>query len=478
MATVTNQNIPLVHRKEWQMMTPAPVASAAGSFVVCDVYERDNLALFVQTASVHYLYHHDEDAWVQIPSLSLAGTFGAGATGARRRWSSTITATGGSTTTATTTAAINGLCIGKTVRFLTGSQAGQFTTITGAIIIPGGTSTIQFAALPGAIANTDTFVVETGRFYIVSAGTLAAGAFKSYCPLTGTVEAALSITSLPATLGTACRLVATPSGEIADAFATGTATSATSTTLVNSAKTWTVNQWTNYQVRITSGTGIGQIRTISSNTGTTLTVPAWTVTPDATSVYAIEGNDDYLYLIGNAAITMYRYSISANTWTVMAPTTARAAAPGAGMSANWVAKTGDTNWADESNIKDGRYIYSFRGAAGALLDRFDIAGGTAGAGAWAAITYTNQAEVFGAGSAHAANGRYIYIRKDATHRYFKYSIRGNYMEALSTNLFPDSTAVEGDKLWFKVYQESGVDKLSWIYSLRNSATEVHRMLLI
>ena len=167
MPTASNQNIPLVHRKEWQMMTPAPVASAAGSFVVIDSKEEDNLALYVVSATVHYLYHHDEDAWVQIPSGALAGTFGAGACGARSRYSTTITANGGSTTTATTATAITGLCIGKTIRFLTGANIGREATITGAIINPGGTNTIQFAALPSAVANTDTFVVDTGRFYVV-----------------------------------------------------------------------------------------------------------------------------------------------------------------------------------------------------------------------------------------------------------------------------------------------------------------------
>ncbi len=77
MPTVTNNNIPLIHRKEWQMMTPAPTASVAGAFMVTDSKERDNLGLYVVSATVQYLYHHDEDAWVQIPSLSLAGTFGA-----------------------------------------------------------------------------------------------------------------------------------------------------------------------------------------------------------------------------------------------------------------------------------------------------------------------------------------------------------------------------------------------------------------
>lgn len=59
------------------------------------------------SATVHYLYHHDEDAWVQIPSGALAGTFGAGSCGTKHKWSATLTANGGSTTTATTAAAIS-----------------------------------------------------------------------------------------------------------------------------------------------------------------------------------------------------------------------------------------------------------------------------------------------------------------------------------------------------------------------------------
>ena len=66
--SITNNNIPLIHRKEWQMMTPAPSASAAGAFVVTDAKERDNTAMYVVSTTVQYLYHFDEDAWVQIPS--------------------------------------------------------------------------------------------------------------------------------------------------------------------------------------------------------------------------------------------------------------------------------------------------------------------------------------------------------------------------------------------------------------------------
>lgn len=446
-------------------MTPAPTATVAAAFMAFDPNDVANLALYVASSTLAYLYHHDEDAWVQIASPALAG-----ACGACYRWSNTITANGGSTTTATTTASITGLCIGRTVRFLTGANAGTEATITGAIIVPGGTSTIQFAAI-SAVANTDTFVIDTGLFLVLGAGTLAAGSFRSYDPLTATWTS-LTITGLPATWGTDGAMTVT-SG--ISQFASGTATAGAATTLTNNTKTWTTNQWTNYQVRITGGTGKGQIRTISSNTGTVLTVPTWTVNPDATSTYVIEANDDFAYLVGNNAVTMYRYSRSANTWTTMAPTTARAAAPGTGCSLNWVGKTGDANWASESAILDGRYLFSVRGGASAVIDRFDVAGGTAGAGAWQALSYPGATETFTTGSSADWSGRYLYVRKDGTNRFFKFSVRGYYMEPLSTNLYADGAALLGRKIWVK--DLDGTDTIKWLYALRNSGTELHRLVL-
>ena len=473
---ITNNNIALIHRKEWQFMTPSPTVSAAGAFVVTDVKERDNTALFVYSATVQYLYHHDEDAFVTVPSGALAGAFGAGACGARWRWGNTLTANGGSTTTITTTANINWLMKGGTVRMLTGTAGniGKEVVISNIMTVPGWTSTIYLASpLPSSVANTDTFKIDRGAYYILNSyATLAAWVFKSYDPITW-VWTSLGTTNLPAAWGTEWRLVATPSDDV---FSTWLASVSASTTLVTW-KTWTANQWTNYMVRIVSGTGIGQTRTISSNTTNTLTVPAWTVTPDATSTYEITGNDDFLYLIGNNAVTMYRYSISWNTWTVMAPTTARAAAMVAWGGANWIWKSGDANWANEADIKDWRYIYSFRWAAGGALDRFDIAGGTAWAGAWQNIAYTWLAETFTTWSSYSVSGRYIYMRKDATHRFFKFSITGSYIEPLTTNLYPDGVAILWDKLWIHVYNDGTTDKLFWLYSLRNTGTELHRILL-
>lgn len=86
------------------------------------------------------------------------------------------------------------------MRWITGSNAGLETVVTGAILNVGNTNTIQFSALPSAVVNTDTFAIDKGRFYIMNAGTTAAGIFKSYDPLTGLVTS-LGTTNLPATWG-------------------------------------------------------------------------------------------------------------------------------------------------------------------------------------------------------------------------------------------------------------------------------------
>lgn len=78
----------------------------------------------------------------------------------------------------------------------------------------------------------------------------------------------------------------------------GTATSGAASTLTDSTKSWSVNVYQNKVVIITFGTGVGQIRKISSNTATELTVSVnWVTTPDATSQYKIY-DEGYRYLVG------------------------------------------------------------------------------------------------------------------------------------------------------------------------------------
>ena len=68
----------------------------------------------------------------------------------------------------------------------------------------------------------------------------------------------------------------------------GSPTSTTSTTLTTSTKSWATDWWADYDLLVVSGTGVGQLRRVVSNTGTTLTLDrAWDITPDTTTHYAL-----------------------------------------------------------------------------------------------------------------------------------------------------------------------------------------------
>lgn len=476
--TETQNNHPLINRKEWQTMTPAPVASAIGTNVIFSRNGSNNVALVMYSATVHYLYHHDEDAYIQIPSGALAGTYVAGTTGIYHPWSKTITANGGSTTTITVAASSFNLCgfvRGEIIEFLSGTAAniGTRTTITEILNNAGtGTITLTLADAVTSVANNDTFRIRSGRFFVMASGTLASGTFK-YFDL-----ATLSWTNLAfatgGTTNTTDAQLIVPYMTTA-IFDTDTATSGDATSLHCTGRTWTADQWINYQVRITAGTGKGQVRVITDNDADSLTF-ATGATLDNTSVFSIEGDENAIYYIGNGAVAMYKYSISGDSWSTVAVTAARAGAPATGMTADWVGVTGDTGWANVSNCLDGRYIYSMRPTSG-ILDRYDIS-----SMAWLAttgVTYLPTLTLAN-GSSSIWDGRYIYFMVQGTAaipvRIYKYNVRGNYMEPFAEDWYLGGAAVVGDKLWIKDLSSAGTIK--WVYYMSGTSTIVRRIMII
>lgn len=100
-------------------------------------------------------------------------------------------------------------------------------------------------------------------------------------------------------------------------FDAGTASSANSTSITDSTKSWPVNRWTNYAVRILAGTGAGQERVISSNTATALSIiGTWSTTPDTSSVFMILGDTDKTYLMfgGVAGIPIVNFDASVTSF--------------------------------------------------------------------------------------------------------------------------------------------------------------------
>lgn len=485
MTTIVNLR-KLLHRKAWEACTNAPAATTAGGFVVSDKYDITNgsRAFMMTSAAAVYMYEGNEDAWITLPASGATGVFAAGSCGEYRGLGAmggvfTQTVTAGTTTTLTTNKTIVRTMAGQRLRVVAGTGIGYEGTVASNTL--GANAIVTVTPANGvAFDATTQFQVYSGSLWFMNAGTAAVG-FSVYDVATN-AWTARSVTNLPTLWGTTGQLISTL-GSVKP-FASGTATAGAASTLTNGAKAWAANMWSNYQVRITAGTGKGQIRVIASNTGTVLTVSAaWTVVPDATSVYSIEGNDDVFYLVGNNAVTLYKFTVSTNTWAVVTPGAARAGGMGGGGTADWVDNA--PNWDNEVAVahyttvlfkQNGRYIYSFRGAASSTLDVYDIA-----ANAWiSGVVYGNQAETFTAGSNSVDMDGQIFIAKEATGRIFNFEVDKNRLTPLATNTTQvalGGAAVDGDKMFILPYSDGGT-KIMFGYMLRHSGAELTRMMVI
>jgi len=140
-----------------------------------------------------------------------------------------------------------------------------------------------------------------------------------------------------------------------------TITSATGTTVYVGPIVWGNNIWVGNQVRIVAGTGAGQVRTIANNSANTLfPILPWTVTPDATSYFVIEGNDDQLFVTGGAVVTLYKYSM-AGTCAAMSPLTVTSTSSGSTI-----------NCSNTSNALVGQYVVGTGIPGGAIITAISL----------------------------------------------------------------------------------------------------------
>ena len=93
-----------------------------------------------------------------------------------------------------------------------------------------------------------------------------------------------------------------------DAGTLSSASSQNGRIVFDTTKSWTVNQYANFAIRIVAGTGMGQVRQIMSNGATSIvTYDNWNVQPDNTSVYIIQGSSQDMYLSYGASSETYIY---------------------------------------------------------------------------------------------------------------------------------------------------------------------------
>lgn len=474
----TNGNRKILDLKRWEFCTIPPTASIAG---VCMAMCRhvNQYGLYLSSNSVAHLYSAEEDGYTLLPNPTLTNATNAGTCITAHAWSTgttvgaaSLSATAGTTTSITTNQPLARDLRGYYVFFTGGTNAGRLKVIARNTI--GSNAVITFVGAEAvAFDSTSQYRLITPVWYAFGNGTLAANSFRKYDFATNTW---ISLSNAGAAApGTDARLISTPSwvDSAFVSFASGTATAGGASTLTHGSANWAANQWANAQVRIAAGTGAGQIRTVSSNTATVLTVSAaWTTQPDATSQFSLEGNDDFLYFIGNNAVTMYRYQISTNTWSTITPTVARGGAPNTGMSGEWVWNCPASDWTDANNIQNGRYIYSYRGASTANLDRYDIA-----ANAWTALNYSPAAELFTLGSKHAYSGEYIYSTIGNTGRWVRYSVATGGMDGWGTAMYTQSTGVAGNTAYEVVYKD-GATTITYIHFVGNNLAVALRQMVI
>lgn len=477
MATTMNLR-KILDRKQWEFCTPAPAATAAGTFVASSRHYKQ-YQYYVVNASTVWAYLPEEDAWQELPSPLLSGTFGAGACGVCTPIGLTSTATGGNTTTINTNQSLQRNLAGYKVRILSGTNAGEERTIRYNNVGSNATITVE-NSFTSPIDSTSIYQLLYTRLWVFNAHTAAptTGQFKVYDFALNNWTTKTN-PAVGAAWGADGRMVATPSilNTTNVIYTSGVVASASSTQIsASGGKNWNSNQFGNgaYQIRFTSGTGKGQIRNINSSTSTTISPEsAFSPTPDNTTSYVIEGCDDYLYLIGNNAVTMYRYKISTDTWNTVSPTAARGGNAAVGLNGHYVWGCDDTYWTTENSLINGRRIYSVRGGGSAAIDYYDIP-----SNGWNLVTYSPNTTTFTTGSKHAiVDGRYIWIEKETTNRFYRFDPVKFIIEPGSQFLYPQGAAAVGDTC-FDVEYVDGSTKITWIYMILNTSQVMLRMMLV
>lgn len=461
----------------WRAAAVPAAAPVAGTCMTWDARNSTRNIPFnylLQNATTFAAYSPVHDEWMPLASPALTGTFGAGAAAVMHP---TQGPRGMITTGATTTSVVlstplpaavaisqlanRGDGVGFTIRII-GLAAGKTEERIIVANTAGTTPTITLdAALTFTPASGDLYEIRSGRVYLLSAGTLAAGMWKFYDIATNFFSGNLATANLPATVAGDSSLVALSEGLVpSDAVDSTvgflgaiTSTAGNTTTTLNGTAmpaTLQANEYRNFQVRVVSDSttpaAVGQRRRITSHTaGATgiFTVPTWTTTPSAAATFVVENDDDKILLFTNQA-NVYNYNITANTWD-----TSTWAAPVAGGAGN-VAVQSHGIVRDVTGNARHSFIYRLRGGAGAQIDVLDIAG--AATGSWSNdIVYGNRSQTFTTGTAGAydpitKSGRYLYLNVNGTSRHVRFDVRNRVMEPFTIQPFPPGAATVGGKL--------------------------------
>jgi hypothetical protein len=460
------------------------------------------------------LYSPISDDWMPLASPALAGVFGAGASAVfhpsqghralTAGWSSPLSGDWAASFPAAV--GVNQLAnrgdgVGFRVRVIgKGSGSSGLTNERTIIANTAGVNPVITldSALDWTPVSGDAIEFLSGRVFLLSAGTLAAGMWKYYDIATNSYSGNLSTTNLPGTINTDSSMVAlselhvpydcVPGSGFVNGGATYNnatincilATAATSTTITGSGmpSDLQTNEYVNFQIRIVEDTvtptAVGQRALINSHTSGATGVftinGTWAVTPSSSAKFVIENYDARILLRTSASTSVFKYDISLNSWNTTA-FGASGSAPGAGVMFEQCFGLSRTDLSAEGLGRRHSHLFCFRGGNSNALDMLDIANGSTGT--WSnGVTYGNQAQNFTTGACGAydpvtRNGRYFQINVNGTQRNTRFDMLNQVMEPGTFLRQQQSTAVVGQKNGFSCFID-GSTKLGILHQIANT----------
>jgi len=199
----------------------------------------------------------------------------------------------------------------STLPFTPSSSAGSQTIaqIESSVI----TVDIPFTVQPDA---TSEYIIEGGGLWNINLQTSTRFAFQYYDIFGDAwyVKSSNNGGLLNAALGTDVA-IETLNERAVGILLTETALSGTSSTIQLTGNILTTDQYANYIIRLTEGTGAGQERAIYSNSLSAITINrSWDTIPDNTTKFSIVADYEKIYMTGGAGSTMFEYDCINDVW--------------------------------------------------------------------------------------------------------------------------------------------------------------------
>ena len=472
MMAVINNNKYMLDRPMWEQLTFAPVTGIAGS-CNCDDNRRFIYNYFQTSTSAAQFWRYDTwaDCWQQLASLATQ----TGSVGAIRYAESVGGQFGGTTYGSVWLLIGNGTIayfykydissnswsamsiasvpanIGTDFSFCfpepqlnnneIGYHSGITRTITTSGVVATGATSIAVSALPQALASGAR--LRFGSFDVTLTANANAG------------DSTLSVVALPYGIN-AGTLLETPRGGLVTVKTTASAGAL-------SIEVYPIRRY------LVSGSIFKVERYVvltasAAASATSITVAAvnYSLESGATAYYY-----DHMYLVGNNATVMYRYSVSGNAWTTTNASAvaipAVTGAVGVGCTIKWL----------PSFAPDKLYI--IRGNGTSNIYTYDLVANT-----FATPVFSPTNETYAVASTHTARsignkGYSIISSKDSTMRIYEYDPSLSRLHPKMMQwLYPTGAAVQGDRATCL----RSPDEVEFYYLLLPSSTALVRCALI